>query len=286
MKNSFFVFLIFSSIIFSQEKNYLVSENLFSPSNIKIFADFLFDQKDYLRAADEYERFLSFVPNDTIEFKIALTYSSMNNFNEAAKKFNVISKNSSFYKPARIEFLKSIFQTGDIAEFRYKYSAEIVNNAYPDSSGMNSLYMYSFLLTGEPLSDEDKFIMNFPASERKSIEGFYEWKKDPPEKSPLKAAIFSAIIPGSGKIYANELWDGIFAFIATLGTGYLSYDNFKACHNLRGWIFGSLTVGFYGGNIYGSATAVQIFNAHIRFNFINDLKTYLEDKNYFLKIFN
>jgi tetratricopeptide (TPR) repeat protein len=286
MKNFFFIFLIFSSIVFSQEKNNLANENLSSPSNIKLFADFLFNQKDYLRAVDEYERYLNFVPDDTIQFKIALAYSLMNNFNEAAKRFNIISENSSFYKPARIEFLKSIFQTGNIAEFRYKYAERTFNKSYTDSSGITSLFMFSFLLTKQPLPDEGEFIKNFPISERQRIKSFFEWKEYPPEKSPLKAAIFSAIIPGSGKIYTNESWDGIFAFITTLGTGYLTYDNFKASHNFRGWIFGGLTAGFYGGNIYGSAAAVQIYNAHIRFDFINDLKVYIEDKNYFLKIFN
>jgi len=52
-------------------------------------------------------------------------------------------------------------------------------------------------------------------------------------KSPLKAAIFSAVIPGAGKIYANEYSDGIYAFIATLVAGYLAFDNFKAGHDLE-----------------------------------------------------
>jgi tetratricopeptide (TPR) repeat protein len=286
MKNFFFTILIFNSILFSQEKNHLTNDSLFSPYNIKRFADFLYCQKDYLRAADEYVRYLGLIPNDTIEFKIALSYSLMNNYDEAAKRFNSIKESSSFYQPAQIQFLKSLFQSGNYVQFRNKYSHGTPLNDSNDCGGVASLYMFSFLLTDEPLPNEDEFLMKFPALEKIQMKSFYDWKKNPPEKSSIIAAIFSTIIPGMGKIYTHDYSDGIFAFISTLGAGYLAYDNFKAGHNFRGWIFTGLTAGFYGGNIYGSAAAAQIYNAHIRFDFINDLETYLEDNNYFLKIFN
>ncbi|MGD1006581.1 MAG: hypothetical protein ABR980_05045 [Ignavibacteriaceae bacterium] len=286
MKKLFFTILIFSSIIFSQEKSHLANDNLFSPTNIKRFADYLFCLKDYLRAANEYERILSLVQNDSIEFKIALSYLEMGNFSEASTRFNSIKKSSSFYKSAQAQSLKSVFQTGDIVQFRNQYLDINSNKAYLDSAGMASLYMFSFLLTEEPLPNEDEFIKTFPIAEKSKIKNFYDWKQDPLEKSPLKAAIFSAVIPGAGKIYANEYSDGIYAFIATLVAGYLAFDNFKAGHDFRGWIFCGLTAGFYAGNIYGSAAAVQIYNARIRFDFINELKAFLEDKNYFLQVFN
>jgi hypothetical protein len=286
MKNLFFIILIFSSIIFSQENNQLVNDNLFSLPNIKKFADYLFCQKDYLRAANEYERILNLVQNDTIEYKIALSYLEMGNFNEASTRFNSITESSSFYKSAQAQSLKLVFQIGDIVKFRSQYLYINSNRAYLDSAGLASLYMFSFLLTEESLPNEDEFVNAFQIAEKNKIRNFYEWKKDFPEKSPLKAAIFSAIIPGAGKIYADEYSDGIYAFIATLAAGYLTYDNFKAGHDFRGWIFSGLAVGFYAGNIYGSAAAVQIYNAHIRFDFVNELKAFLEDKNYFLQVFN
>ena len=91
----------------------------------------------------------------------------------------------------------------------------------------------------------------------------------------------SALIPGSGKIYAGEIGDGIIAAIATGLCGYLAYDNFKAKHNFRGWLFGGLSAFFYAGNIYGSAASAQIYNAGIQFDFVNDVKIYLNKKNYF-----
>jgi TM2 domain-containing membrane protein YozV len=283
MNKIFIIILVFSSVILSQENNHLTNNALFSPPNIKLFADYLFCQKDYLRAANEYEHYLSFIPNDTIRFKIAISYSSINNFAEAASRFSLIGKSSLFYNDAQALFLKSIFQEGELQQFRTQYI--LIHNADTDSAGLNSLYMFSYLFTHDPLPSKGVFLNAFPSSEKNKIETFYEWNNNPHEKSPLKAAIYSAIIPGAGKIYADETPDGIWAFIATVGTGYLAYDNFKAGHKFRGWIFSALSAGFYAGNIYGSAAAVQIYNAQIRFDFVNELNSFLENKNYFLKVF-
>jgi TM2 domain-containing membrane protein YozV len=285
MKRILAAIIIFSSIIFPQVKNNPVNESLSSPSNIKKFADYLFCQKDYLRAANEYERYLSHISNDTVEYKIALSYSDMNNFNEAAKRFSLIKESSSLYKPAQAQYLKSLFQEGDISGFRDRYKDTSTSKIYSDSAGMALLYNYSFLLSDDTLPGEDEFVESFPIKYRNKIKRFYDWKINPPEKDPLKAALFSAIIPGAGKIYTGDYADGITAFIATLGSAFLAYDNFRAGHNLRAWIFSGAAAGFYAGNIYGSAASAQIFNARLKFSFITEIKTFIEDKNYFLKVF-
>ncbi len=46
--------------------------NFNSPENIKLFADYLFCDHDYLRAIDEYEKYLKFSDEDTVRFKIAI----------------------------------------------------------------------------------------------------------------------------------------------------------------------------------------------------------------------
>ncbi len=275
-----FLFLL-TSFSFAQEKNPSGNIDLFSPPNIKIFGDYLYCQKDYLRAIGEYQRYLSLVSNDTIEFKIALAYSGMGDFNKAEEKFEQIKSNSPFYSDAKLEEIKSLFQAGDFIEFR--------NYFKKDSTGFNkanSLYYFSFFLTNDSLPSEQKFLDAFPKEDLVKVKKFYEWKKNPPEKSPVAAAILSAIIPGAGKFYTHKYADGIWAFIASVGFAYLSYDNFHAKHNFRGWLFGGLAAGFYAGNIYGAAASAQIYNAKIHFDFVNDLKSFLTARNYFLPIFN
>jgi TM2 domain-containing membrane protein YozV len=110
----------------------------------------------------------------------------------------------------------------------------------------------------------------------------YDYKFDPPYKSPAWAGIFSAIIPGSGKMYVGEWGDGIAGFLLTGLFAFLAYDNFKADHKTRAWIFTGIGAFFYAGNIYGSIAAAQIYNAKINFDFQNGLNLFLQQENYFL----
>ena len=82
-------------------------------------------------------------------------------------------------------------------------------------------------------------------------------------------------------MYVGEWGDGIMALITTGLFAFLAYDNFRADHNTRAWIFTGLGAFFYAGNIYGSVAAAQIYNAKIAFEFEDCLNLYLEHKNYF-----
>ena len=53
---------------------------------------------------------------------------------------------------------------------------------------------------------------------------------------------------------------------------FLAYDNFRADHDFRAWLFTGLAAYFYAGNIYGAAAAVQQYNAGIKLSFENDVK--------------
>ncbi len=286
MKSVLVSLIIFSSIAFSQENKSADTLNLFSPSNIKNFADYLFCQQDYLRAAAEYQRYLSFGSNDTVEFKIGIAYSSMGDYNSAADKFNSIKKNSLFYPIAQMEFLKSVFQTEDYPVFRNIYTERFLDMKEEEKSRAKSLYNFSYLFTKNSLPDENSFINTFPKGEQNRIKSFYEWKKDPPEKSPFTAALLSAVIPGAGKFYVHKYSDGIWGFLTSVGFAFLAYDNFHAGHNFRAWVFTGLAAGFYAGNIYGSAAAAQIYNVQINMDFVNELRSFLENQNYFLPVFN
>jgi TM2 domain-containing membrane protein YozV len=79
-------------------------------------------------------------------------------------------------------------------------------------------------------------------------------------KSPLKAALMSAIIPGSGKIYAGQLGQGIAAFLQNAIFGLQAYEGLQkdGIKSPRFIIYGGLFTLFYIGNVWGSALSVQI----------------------------
>ena len=271
------IFLFFSQAF--PQKNSLNYFDINSPVNIKKFADYLFCTDDYLRAALEYEKYLSSNYNDTAEFKIGLSYSRIGDYNKAINWFERISSNSKFFYNAQNEYFKSLFQLENYYKFRILYLKDNFDKVKIKNA--EKLYCFSYFFTNNTLPSPQNFLKPFSVKEAEIVKDFYQRKTDPHYKSIAAAVIMSTLIPGLGKIYTGQVSDGIIAAIATGLCGYLAYDNFKARHNFRGWIFSGLTAFFYAGNVYGSAASAQIYNAGVRFNFKNDVELYLNQQNYF-----
>lgn len=266
---------LFHSQAFSQ-KDSSGKADINSPANIKKFADYLFCTEDYLRAALEYEKYLNNNYNDTVEFKIGLSYSYIGKYKKSLSWFQRINTSSHYFSNAQDEYFKSLFGLGDYHILRNESL-----NKFNISKETEKLYYFSYFFTDDKLPPQKDFLSSFSFEEKRTVKKYYREKKNPPYKSETAAILMSILIPGTGKIYSGHLGDGILAAIATGLCGYLAYDNFKAKHNFRGWIFSGLTAFFYTGNIYGSAASAQIYNAGIRFNFERDVKLYLEKQNYF-----
>jgi len=157
----------------------------------------------------------------------------------------------------------------------------LINSQSPFSNNAYRLKNSSLLLIKNDLPEKENFLIPFENEEKNNLSNFYDLKNDPPYKSEVWAGIFSAIIPGAGKIYTQEYGDGITAFILTGLFAYLAYTNFDHDHPTRAWIFTAIGAGFYAGNIYGSVASAQIFNARVNFDFDEGVKLFLEEKNYF-----
>ena len=280
-----FLFLVLQEIFFFQQ-SYCQTDsineiNIYSPQNILAFADFLFCQKDYLRAATEYENYLTKNNNDTIKFKIALSFLNMGRHIEAENKFSELLNNPKLAALSKFEIAKSIFQRKDFSYLRNYYN-ESEENGIQVNGEIKSLYYYSLLYQQQKLPPEKDFINIFPNSVQLPLKEFYLKKENLPNRSPFIAGVLSAIIPGTGKIYTGEYSDGITAVILTGLLTFLSYDNFDHNHNFRGWLWGGFAALFYAGNIYGSAVSAQIYNAKVNFEFTAELDLFIKKNNYLL----
>ena len=85
-----------------------------------------------------------------------------------------------------------------------------------------------------------------------------------PEKSETLAAAMSAVLPGSGYIYADRVGDGITAFLinALFIAGTIAAVNAEN-YGLAG-VVGGIGLPFYLGNIYGSANAAKKWNLGVK----------------------
>ncbi len=280
MRRLLFLLVLLNTISLAQD-TLSNKVNLFSPANVKKFADYLYSQRDYLRAVNEYKRYPSVWKNDTVNFKIGIAYSNMGYCSKAAEQFLNTPLDSKFYNISRLEYLKSVFQDNDFEQYRRVYVKLNLNENFVYYRRAKSLYTFSYLFTKNKMPGRKKFLNSFN-TDIDNLTRFYDWKVNPPYKSPLLAAILSAVVPGAGKFYTEKYADGAFAFLTVGILGYITYTDFHAHHEFRSWLFSALTAGFYGGNIYGSAASAEIFNAKISFDFIDSLKNYLEKVNFFV----
>lgn len=268
-------FLILSINIRPQDNQF----NFNSMDNIRKFADFLFCDRDYLRAALEYERILEKTEDDTLRFKVGLCYSYIGKYDYAINNFSSVNNSSLYYDDSKLEILKTNFLMNNFTGLRNYYRNTFLTKVEQYKNEGKKLFSFSYLFTDEALPKEDEFLSPFEINEREQLTSFYNWKNDPPYKSGAVAGVMSAIIPGSGKMYVGEVSDGIVALLVTGVLAFLAYDNFRAGHNTRAWIFSGLAALFYGGNVYGSVAAAQVHNAKIKFEYEEKVKKYLEENN-------
>jgi TM2 domain-containing membrane protein YozV len=255
-------------------------DNLLSDKNRIAFGNYLFCEHDYLRAIDEFDFVRKTQWDDSLQFKIATSYYRMMLFDRAYIEFKKIQVNSLLFKQSQYEQYRTLFMSNN-----YVLLQKVIDNSTSKSEiplELLHLKNSSILLRDIQLPLKNGFISAFGKDDRTKISEFYDWKYDLPYKSPALATIMSAIIPGSGKIYAEEVGDGITAFLLTGLFTYLAVDKFQNNHNSSGWLYSSIAAFFYAGNVYGSATAVQNYNAGIKFNFDREVKIFINDRNQFL----
>lgn len=279
MKKIVFMALITSLFTYAQIIDSTKS-TLFTRENNLKFADYLFCSKDYLRAANEYLRFDNSDLDERYIYKLALSLSAINDFGLAENLFKSINQDSKFFYSSRLEILKINYLESDLAGVKKKYM--MYRDSVMNPKNLNQLYLISSLMYDDQILKEKEFHENFANKEFSEAIRLYDLKKSMPNKNPLVASILSALIPGVGKIYTDEISDGIFSFITTGLLAFLAYDNFNAEHRFRGWLFTGLTSLFYVGNIYGSYASAQIFNVHIRHEFNLRLDSFIKSKNYFI----
>lgn len=86
--------------------------------------------------------------------------------------------------------------------------------------------------------------------------------EDHKAKSPFLAGLMSAIVPGSGRIYAGKTGLGIGTLLTNAILGLQTWEAYRkdGVESARFIIFGSLFSVFYVGNIWGSVFTVKIAN--------------------------
>jgi len=264
----------------------------YSAENIRTFAEYLYQERDYTRSVKEYERYLPVSQQkDNALYKIGLCYRHAGDTQKAVDSFQRLTKE---YPQSDLKFSAS-YQIGYsyLLSGRYKESINHIEQTLNGVENKNERQKLEILLALNYLnqrqwrSADELLNSNPPYSKTNSshlVKGG-DLKSEEPEdkaierimlelrdrsregialkrKSRLLASLTSAILPGAGKMYCKQYGNGIFSFIITGTTGLLAFDGFheNGIRSVKGWVFGSLCTVFYAGNIYGSGISSLAYN--------------------------
>ena len=255
------IFLI-CFVIVNWTRSTCIAQDLYDYKNSAAFADYLSATSQYSLAVAEYERLLFLNPTaDTLQQKLLLAYRKSGN-----NTFGLKRAENLYPQPTQMP----------LGVARIYADMLLKEKAFSKAD--------SFLLSSRNLPDDDRFLYlgtsqalnsNWSGAVkyysqvnpgRKPIVSSYQQiavrALVQPRKSPALAAGLSALLPGAGKVYTKDWKDGAIALFMVGTSAWQAQRAFKksGSDSVRGWIFASVTTGFYIGNIFGSHKAAKSYN--------------------------
>lgn len=250
MRAIFFLFLTFS----------LLATDYFSPPNILKFADYLYREGDYKRAAGEYLRYLS-LARDKRLYAWKRTAKSLERSGEYSHGIKICLDaekefpNETFFPMERANLLIKEGKFGEVEKI-----LEERERGAETEARLKQMVFIALILSGK-WKESEKFSSFLPPNTYSAfLKNEVEKRKKFGWKSSTKAAVLSAILPGTGKIYAGRWKDGLYSMVVICLSGWQAYSGFRNGSRTKGYIFAALTAFLYAGNIYGSAVAARIYN--------------------------
>jgi tetratricopeptide (TPR) repeat protein len=270
----FFLVLASGSPLYADSGAVLFTDDV----QLKI-ADSFMEEGEYYRAVTEYKRFLIIFPDsekaDYASFKIGMAHFKGEDYGTAAQSFRALrDKYPESGYAIQAGYLEGSSQWKMKNYDRARGVLEALVQKHPESEYAPRALVVICLAALDKSKAQvsrqvlDRFLDRYPghpgAENVKEATVQLDRYQELPEKSPALAGILSAILPGSGYIYAEHYGDGITAFLIN---GLFIAGTVTAIHQENyavAGIVGGIGVPFYLGNIYGSANAAKKWNLGIR----------------------
>lgn len=244
--------LLSSSLLHGQDSS------LFSSSNSEKYAEHLFSTGDYKTAFAEYKR-LTFLNPERIEFKTKSLVSAY----LSAQFIEGINQARTYY-PSDSLFPHVVAK--QYVHLLFKVDAPIRTETFLIANnhlGLKDKFFYRTAnkMLSSQMSEAARLLENteFDFQPIRNLKTILIQENQFKPKSTALAGVMSAVVPGSGKVYAGEWKDGLLSFVYVSLSGFQSYRGFRerGVESVYGWIFGAIATGFYSGNIYGSVRSIH-----------------------------
>ena len=249
------------------------------------YAEALFKNRQYFEAAQEYQRFTFFFPDDPkypqAVFQTGVSFLLAQNPARALDFFKILSTAD----PLDALAVASFFKMAECYQLMNAPTHAIVqlNNLIElsDDPVIRDRAYYQIAWIHIELTDW--------AGARKAVDQItptgrqrYGWAElskalssaeDIPTKSPALAGTLS-IIPGGGQLYCRRYEDALIAFVVNAGLVWAAFDAFDNEQYGLGGLLSFVGLGFYAGNIYGAVNDAHKFNDRQQRGFVDQLRQY------------
>lgn len=278
----FSIILFFAMALPSHSRS--AGDGIFLTEELQLkVADTFMEESEYYRAITEYKRFTIIFPGsektDYVLYKTGLAYYLGEEYESSIRVFSELQTKQaeSMYVSGSLYFQGLAYwklNRQESAALSFKGISE--NHEESDYAPLAIVAEALVALEKEDISGSiaalnvliDEYPENFHAEQAKKAVLLLRQYGDLPRKSRALAAIMSAVLPGSGYIYAEHYGDGATSFFLN---GLFIAGTITALGNasyaLAG-VTGVIGLPFYLGNIYGSANAAAKWNKGVK----NELK--------------
>jgi len=240
--------------------------------------DAFMSEGEYYRAVTEYKKYLILFPDgkqsDTALFKTAMAYYLGMEYQPASEIFALLrTKFPASHFVAESAYFEGVCNAKlnrldrAAAAFESAAAPQNATEVAPKARLGHSLVKFDQGDLSETRKDLNRFIADFPVDPRseKVQTALLLLPQDAelPKKSLFLAGILSAIVPGSGYMYAEHYGDGVTALLLNglfiAGTVVaIQQENYAVAGVVR-----VIGLPFYIGNIYGAANAANKWNLGI-----------------------
>ncbi|MBC2715533.1 MAG: tetratricopeptide repeat protein [Desulfobacteraceae bacterium] len=247
------------------------------------YADYCFENQDYMTAAAEYKKFIYFFPKDErvviAEYKIGMSYFHDKFYIKALNQFTHILDQNGLTDAG----IQSAFMISRCYQRVRNYPSAIDNLVYlkqmtADTDLIDRVYYYLgwlYLESGDFDQARSAFssisVPNQLDSNTKTLADHLSGQGNIPQKNPITAGILS-IIPGGGYLYCGRYRDALVSFLINSVLIYGVYESFDKELYAIGGILAVVELGFYAGNIYGGVSSAHKFNKIKQNEFVQNLK--------------
>lgn len=227
------------------------------------FADYLFKTQQYTLASEEYERAVYYdSTNNSALLKLIKAYRFDEKHDIVAQKFDYYFKDSINYlrRDFAQEYVNNLLYRDEFQQaYNYLDINANIEQGYKQSFQLGALLLqknwdnaFSYALKNAVTNDKKNADLHVIAFRSKQLK----------YKKPFIAALFSTIIPGTGKMYSKNWKDGV---ISLLFVGVNSWQAYRGFHkygngSAYGWVFAGFATSFYIGNIFGSYKSAKKYN--------------------------